>query len=271
MKTEHYVYCTTNLINFRKYIGSHSGRIDDPYLGSGVNLKKAIKKYGKKNFIKQILWTGEQYLMREMETYWCEYFNVANNQLFYNCSMYGTGWEKGRKNMKLSQWMKENPRENWALGKTKESDSRLKEISEKLKGIPSGMKGKVAWNKGLTGMCGWKFKDEDREKLYWKRKKVECEYCGIEIGVNNYKVHVRKNHLEGKIIDNEIGKKVSAKLQKFLYVAERNSERIECMSSREMANMLNEDRGTIISKIKSGAKTKYGYLLYRIKIKKDTS
>ena len=54
---EHYVYCTTNILNNKKYIGSHSGHINDDYLGSGVILKKSIKKYGKSNFIKQILHT----------------------------------------------------------------------------------------------------------------------------------------------------------------------------------------------------------------------
>jgi hypothetical protein len=267
MEKEHYVYCTTNLLNYRKYIGSHSGKIDDSYLGSGVNLKKAIEKYGKDNFIKKILWIGPQEHMREMETYWCEYFNTGNNPLFYNCSSVGTGWESGRKNPKLSKWRNENYQENWALGKNKENDGRLKEISEKLKGKPSGMKGKVAWNRGATGMGGWKFKEEDREKLYWERKKIECEHCGKMIGENNYNVHLRKNHLVGKVVDGEIGRKIAEKLQKFVYVAERDSDRIECLSSREMAKTLNIDKGTVISKIGSGRKTKDGYLIYRLEIK----
>ena len=106
MEIQHYVYCTTNLISFRKYVGSHSGKIDDCYLGSGVHLKKAIRKYGKENFKKEILWEGPKEYMREMETYWCQYFDVSNNKLFYNCSSVGTGWESGRKNPKLSELYK---------------------------------------------------------------------------------------------------------------------------------------------------------------------
>jgi hypothetical protein len=51
------VYKTTNLINNKYYIGVHATNdLNDGYLGSGKNLKLAIKKYGKEHFQKDILY-----------------------------------------------------------------------------------------------------------------------------------------------------------------------------------------------------------------------
>lgn len=55
-----YLYKITNLINGKFYIGVHSTKhIDDEYMGSGKNLKKAIQKYGINNFLKEIILTFE--------------------------------------------------------------------------------------------------------------------------------------------------------------------------------------------------------------------
>jgi len=50
------VYKTTNLINGKIYVGLHvTSNLEDDYLGSGSQLKSAIKKYGKENFKREYI------------------------------------------------------------------------------------------------------------------------------------------------------------------------------------------------------------------------
>jgi predicted DNA-binding transcriptional regulator AlpA len=90
------VYLTTNLVNGKKYIGSHFSSNDD-YLGSGVLISKAIKKYGKSNFEKIILWEGPEELKYIKEEEFCVLYDVKNNDEFYNLTNKGTGLPKGFK------------------------------------------------------------------------------------------------------------------------------------------------------------------------------
>lgn len=56
---KYYIYRITNNINNKTYIGQHkyckSLLVEDGYMGSGVILKKAQKKYGIENFTKEII------------------------------------------------------------------------------------------------------------------------------------------------------------------------------------------------------------------------
>jgi group I intron endonuclease len=78
------IYKTTNLVNGKIYIGQDS-KNNPNYLGSGTLLKLSIKKYGKENFIKEIL---EHCNSREelniREEYWVTNLKSMNRSIGYN-------------------------------------------------------------------------------------------------------------------------------------------------------------------------------------------
>ena len=94
----HYIYKIINNINNKYYLGKHStNNLDNGYLGSGILLKKAITKYGKENFTKEIL----AYCDSESDCYELEELVATqievNNPMCYNITIGGTGFSIGHK------------------------------------------------------------------------------------------------------------------------------------------------------------------------------
>ena len=92
---KHYIYLTKNIVNGKSYVGKHTYRgkdsFDKNYLGSGYLLKRAIKKYGKDNFIQEILeYNSSKEENAEREVFWIKELNtlVPNG---YNIDKGGTG------------------------------------------------------------------------------------------------------------------------------------------------------------------------------------
>jgi len=80
-----YVYKITNTINGMLYIGSHYGKLKDSYIGSGLAISRAIEKYGKEVFKKEIIEVVDsKELLLIREAFWLTKFDCANNPAFYN-------------------------------------------------------------------------------------------------------------------------------------------------------------------------------------------
>ena len=156
-----YVYCTHNKINGKKYIGSsRKTQVDPEYFGSGKLIRNAIKKYGINNFNRVILWEGTED-EREIEQYWLDYFDAANNPLFYNMTNDARGnnlhkqLTKDEIQRKITEsWSNKTPEEIKSIGKKITQQKTGKPNSKKGKkdgpkpGTSQAHKGRVSPNKG---------------------------------------------------------------------------------------------------------------------------
>lgn len=82
-----YIYKTTNNINGKIYIGQRSYNGDilkDSYLGSGIALKHAVKKYGKLSFSKEILEIVDRTTINDREIYWIDFYKARDKEIGYN-------------------------------------------------------------------------------------------------------------------------------------------------------------------------------------------
>jgi group I intron endonuclease len=181
------IYKTTNLVNGKQYIGKDS-KNNPKYLGSGSYLKRAIRKYGKENFKKEILEicsTREELI--EREEYWLNYYDAGNNHRFYNTHNHSYGAPKLSQEI-IEKIRRANSGKNHSqYGKTKTEETKRKignanrgrvpseetrrkiseagrrrsqseETRKKLSEIRKSFNGK-------TGMYGKKHSEETKQKM----------------------------------------------------------------------------------------------------------
>lgn len=100
------IYKTTNLVNGKIYIGKHiTSNPNDSYLGSGRALNRAIIKYGRSNFIKEILFLCENESEMNSKEKELVTQNVVENDSNYNLCPGGCGGfskENARKGLDAS-------------------------------------------------------------------------------------------------------------------------------------------------------------------------
>lgn len=175
------IYKTTNLINGKYYIGKHQTKnINDRYFGSGKAILDAIKKYGKKNFSKEILYVFDNERdmnLKEKEIITEEYISTDKN---YNMGVGGEGGPhfKGRKHSpetlkkitEANRRKKQSPETRAKIANANKNRIFSKDTIEKLSGKNNSQYGtRWSWiNDGQTTKRVPYLNDEDIPEG-WKR------------------------------------------------------------------------------------------------------
>lgn len=167
-----YVYRITNLINGKTYVGQHTvkkGRTitSDTYWGSGNLIRAARKKYGKENFKKEILVSGE-FTKDEINTFEIEYISKERSigKAEYNISDGGEGGGTYWHNLseEKRKYLVEHNKIAGKLGADANMKKTHKERSEaSKKGVETRIKnGGSMRTKGTTG---YKFSEEAKQRM----------------------------------------------------------------------------------------------------------
>jgi hypothetical protein len=187
------IYKITNVINGKEYIGKHKTEdLNDGYFGSGKLLKKAIKKYGKENFKKEILFVFESELevdIKEAELVTEKFCSWSNT---YNICVGGRGGFSYINNSGLN-----NENKNWDVIKLKIS-MRKKGVKQPLSSLRMKKMHKEGKIKPPKHSCiGYRHTEKTKQKMsitHMGSKNSQYGTCWITNGQDNKKIN--KNDLE---------------------------------------------------------------------------
>lgn len=158
-----FVYEWTNIINGKKYIGSHAGTTDDGYTGSGKLFQLAIKKYGIENFTRTVIEYIEvedrQYLL-EREKFHLDKVNAYHSDIYYNVAkdVIGGDTKAGWSDDRRIQF-REQIKQVWA----KRSENEKRDILSRSQSNR---------NKWLESDDGKQYKIAQRARFYDNKDKI---------------------------------------------------------------------------------------------------
>lgn len=165
----HYlIYKITNKLNGKIYVGKHKTENEnDEYFGSGLLLERAITKYGKDNFSKEIVYRANSLEdMNKMETDIVDEDFVARSDT-YNLKIGGDGgWDYILKNrLWLTDKWYESMKNNWKCGREKletlmEDEEFRNQFSKK---VSDGLK--LFHVNNQNSFKGRKHTDESKNKM----------------------------------------------------------------------------------------------------------
>lgn len=202
MSRYYIIYKTTNTINGKFYIGQHvTTNIDDGYIGSGTLLKKAISKYGKEKFTREIIeYCNYQDELNDREKYWISQYNGVDLEECYNISEGGDGGfvaNSQETKDKISKTLKEyfsDPKNRERMSAIKKEVMNRPDVKKRVKEGRERLKNSEAYDIMIEKMRNHMleyYKTEEgiafsveRAKLAWEKsrdvlteKMIGNEYC----------------------------------------------------------------------------------------------
>lgn len=148
------------------YIG-RDAKSDPKYLGSGIFLKKAIKKYGKQNFLKIIIEklteNSTKLELIEREYFWLKIFNVSEDKNFYNISMNNGGMGINDKHTEETKKI--------ISERTREAMLKPEFVKAQRERVSKSSSGRKPYNKGIK--IGKRTKDRKKNKKFTKEEIIE--------------------------------------------------------------------------------------------------
>lgn len=160
MEKRYYIYLITNKINSKQYVGFHSTtNINDNYMGSGMAINNAYKKYGVENFTKEILEYCDEYNWADREKFWIKNLNTLTNG--YNLTQGG----EGVLGLKHTKSTKEK------MSKSKKGSKLSREHKSKISQSMKGINNNGGWNKNKK----WNQSVKDKMSVSHTNKIISLE------------------------------------------------------------------------------------------------
>ena len=159
-----FIYKTTNKLNGKFYIGQHTKNNDD-YIGSGKILLWAIEKYGKENFVREVIeYCNDRKHLDSREKFWIKKLNPH-----YNITDGGTG---GYNQAAVDANIKKRKGKKWEDIYSPSGLEIMKRVSKKSNPKPllDKIKKDGPWNKGKTGYSMPPASDERKQKISLSNK-----------------------------------------------------------------------------------------------------
>ena len=196
-----YIYKTTCLITKLIYVGQHKAEKFEPnrYIGSGRLFSQEVKKYGKENFVCELIDTAENLdELNSKEDYWVEFYRSRDPLVGYDVKKGGeqlglTGCckiKRGEETMVVERAsVKPYLDDGWVLTNTKET-----------RNAKSSIKNKKYYQEHKEAILarGKKWREEHKDQMHELQAKWEANRQPTEEYKAKHKARSKRYYLEHK-------------------------------------------------------------------------